>query len=151
MQTRLAFQGAVLGLWFCLFAVSFCYSSAETVEVAGEQVLLDKAFSELQTEAAELNEEGKFAVLPPKPFFKKPPVHKIPIVKKPFPPKPSFKKPPLHKIPTVKKPFPPPVPIFKIPPFKKPGHPPVLVAERKLLDSGYNYPVYPTAPIPPHK
>ena len=45
MQTRLAFQGALLGLWFCLFAVSFCYSNGKTVEVAGEQVVLDKAFS----------------------------------------------------------------------------------------------------------
>ncbi|CAB4268445.1 unnamed protein product [Prunus armeniaca] len=159
MQTRLAFQGALLGLWFCLFAVSFCYSNAETVEVAGEQVVLDKAFSELQTEAAELNEEGKFAVPTPKPFFKKPPVHKIPIVKKPFPPKPSVKKPPLHKFPTVKKPFPPPVPIFKkplpppvpifkIPPFKKPDHPPVPVVERKIGDPGYRPPEYPSRPFP---
>ncbi|PQM33934.1 hypothetical protein Pyn_21749 [Prunus yedoensis var. nudiflora] len=78
---------------------------------------------ELQTEAAEPNEEGKLAVLPPKPFFKKPHAHKIPIVKKPFTPNPSSKKPPLHEIPTVKKPFPPPVPIFE-----KPLPPPVPIA-----------------------
>ncbi|KAL6288729.1 hypothetical protein ACE6H2_006239 [Prunus campanulata] len=83
---------------------------------------------------------------PPKPSFKKPPLHKIPTVKKPFPPKPFFKKPFPPPVPIFKKPLPPSIPIFKISPFKKPGHPPVPVVERKPVqiyqDPGYHNPVY---------
>ncbi|XP_009336441.2 proline-rich protein 4 [Pyrus x bretschneideri] len=131
MPIPVAFQGALLGLWFCFFAASFCYTNGETIEVAGEQAAA-RTFSELQkAEAAEVNEEEKFKVLAHKPFFKKPPLPKIPIVKKPFPPKPFFKKPLPPHIPIYKKPLPPPVPVFKIPPFKKPDYPPVPVVEVK--------------------
>ncbi|CAN6697116.1 unnamed protein product [Malus baccata var. baccata] len=112
MPIRVAFQGALLGLWFCFFAASFCYSNGETIEVTGEQAAA-KAFSELQrAEAAEVNEEEKFKLPPHKPFFKKPAPPHI------FPPKPFFK------------PLPPPAPVYKIPPYKK-GHPPVPVVEEK--------------------
>ncbi|KAM1049384.1 hypothetical protein ACFX2C_028493 [Malus domestica] len=107
-KIRVAFQGALLGLWFCFFAASFCFSNGETIEVTGEQAAA-KAFSELQrAEAA----EEKFKLPPHKPFFKKPPPPKI------FPPKPFFK------------PLPPPAPVYKIPPYKK-GPPPVPVVEEK--------------------
>ncbi|KAK9912909.1 hypothetical protein M0R45_036742 [Rubus argutus] len=128
MQIRPAYHGALLGLCLCLFTSSFCYGDDKTIEVAGEP---NKVFTEFKTtEAVELNEEGKFAVLTPKSFFKKPLLHKVPIVKKPFPPKPYFKKPPLHKIPIVKKPLPSPVPDIKIPairfpPIRWPIRPPI--------------------------
>ncbi|KAK9912908.1 hypothetical protein M0R45_036741 [Rubus argutus] len=68
MPIRPAFHGALLGLCLCLLTSSFCYGDDKTIEVAGEP---SKVFSEFKTtEAVELNEEGKFAVLTPKSYFK---------------------------------------------------------------------------------
>ncbi|GMN35947.1 hypothetical protein TIFTF001_042323 [Ficus carica] len=105
-------QGALLGMWLCLFVVSFCQASSAKIEESKTP------------EAAEIKEEKTF-LSPHSPILKKHHDffhHPIPGFKNPFPKhiSPIPKKPPVP----VHKPKPNPGPIHKSKPDPVPAHKP---------------------------
>ncbi|GMN35945.1 hypothetical protein TIFTF001_042324 [Ficus carica] len=149
-------QGALLGMWLCLFVVSFCQASSAKIE-------------ESKTPEAVGSKEEKTFLSPHSPIFKKYhdffhhpipgfkdpfPKHSSPIPKKPpvpvHKPKPDpvpvhkprpdpVHKPKPHPIP-IDKPHPHPTPVFKKPTFSHPFF-------KKPLPSYFSHPKKPSPPL----
>ncbi|GMN53734.1 hypothetical protein TIFTF001_022874 [Ficus carica] len=135
MRIPSIFHGALLGLWLCLFVLSFCNATSDKIEESKT------------TEAVGIKEEKSF--FSHEPIFKKHHDffhHPLPSFKKPYIKHIPIYKPAPHPVPIYKpKPTPVPVPIYKPKPHPipvyKPKPTPVPIYIPKPVYTPYPHPV----------